>query len=226
MARTGILRRLGIGFLALVSVTSILGGCSGQKKQLEAAQAALAECKEENATLSSDTRNKDTRIAELEKRVSEINTQPASQPIATNLNDPMPSGGGQRSSGGGGDVFTPGSDGRPVAHMSGDVLFDPGQAVVKSGAKKKLDSIASEIKRKYSGHGIRVEGYTDTDKPKKSAARYPTNEALSEARAEAVRSYLSSKGVSSGRIEAVGMGAAKPKATKAASRRVDVIILK
>jgi outer membrane protein OmpA-like peptidoglycan-associated protein len=46
-----------------------------------------------------------------------------------------------------------------------------------------------------------------------------------QARAEAVRPYLVSKGVSKDRIEAIGYGAAKPKKTEAASRRVDVVVL-
>ncbi len=92
---------------------------------------------------------------------------------------------------------------------------------LKSTAKKELDQIASRIKREFSGASIRVEGYTDSSQPNKMKARFPTNEALSEARAESVRAYLASKGVNNP-MSAVGYGSAKPKSTKAASRRVEI----
>jgi chemotaxis protein MotB len=72
---------------------------------------------------------------------------------------------------------------------------------------------------------VRVEGYTDSDPLVKTKAKWGSNEGLSEARAESVRAYLISKGISSGRVSAVGMGAAKPKATKKDSRRVEIVVV-
>lgn len=107
--------------------------------------------------------------------------------------------------------------------VAGDVLFDSGQATIKSSAKKELDSIASRLKSRHSGQDIRVEGYTDPKPIKKS--KWSSNEELSEARAEAVRKYLISKGVPASRISSVGMGSAKPKATDKDSRRVEIVVV-
>lgn len=110
-----------------------------------------------------------------------------------------------------------------VFEIAGDVAFPSGSVSLTSAAKKELDTLARKLKSTYAGRSIRVEGHTDSTPIRKS--KYGTNEALSQARADAVRSYLASKGVSSNRIEAVGYGSAKPKATPAASRRVDVVVL-
>ncbi len=109
--------------------------------------------------------------------------------------------------------------------VAGDVLFDSGSTTIKSSAKSELDKIVSQIKGKYSSHRVRVEGYTDSDPPNKVRKKYPTNEALSQARAEAVENYLVSKGISADRITAAGMGAAKPRTTKKESRRVEIVVL-
>ena len=109
--------------------------------------------------------------------------------------------------------------------VAGDVLFDPGSVVIKAGGKKELDKIASQIKKKYPSNRIRVEGYTDSDPVNKVKDKFPNNKALSTARAEAVEKYLATKGISASRISAMGMGEANPKATKAASRRVEIVIL-
>ncbi len=111
------------------------------------------------------------------------------------------------------------------AKISGDVLFGSGSDVIKPEAKKVLDKIASEIKTKYSEDSIRIEGYTDSDPLVKTKAKWGTNENLSQARAEAVRKYLVSKGLKAGHVEAMGYGAAKPEATKALSRRVEIIVI-
>lgn len=198
-----------------------MGGCSGQKKQMEAAQAESAELRERVATLDQANRDKDGKIAELQTALSNCQTQLAAKPVMAD-----PGAGGDvadaKKTGGSSD-FTRDSEGQMRARLSGDVLFDPGQATLKSSAKKSLDRIASEIKSQYRNDSIRVEGHTDSDPIRK--AKFASNQALSEARAESVRKYLISKGVSSGRIDAVGYGSSKPKSSKAASRRVEIVIL-
>ena len=225
MARATVIRQIGIGFIALVSATMVmggLGGCNSQKKQTEAALAEAADLREKVATLDQANRDKDGKIAELQTALSTCQTQLAAKPA-----EPAPaiadgSGGGAAGS----RDFSQDSDGNMRARLSGDILFDPGQATLKASAKKTLDRIAGEIKLKYRSSEIRVEGHTDTDPIRKAKGRFATNEALSEARADAVRKYLVSKGVSSSRVEAVGYGSSKPKSSKAASRRVEIVILK
>jgi flagellar motor protein MotB len=66
-------------------------------------------------------------------------------------------------------------------------------------------------------------GYTDTDKIKKS--NFKSNWHLAFDRAWAVRDYLVSKGVNQNRISIESWGPTKPLATKAASRRVDIVVV-
>lgn len=224
MARATVIRQIGIGFIALVSATMVmggLGGCNSQKKQTEAALAEAADLREKVATLDQANRDKDGKIAELQTALSTCQTQLASKPA-----EPAPTIADATGGGGASRDFSQDSDGNMRARLSGDILFDPGQATLKASAKKTLDRIAGEIKSKYRSSEIRVEGHTDTDPIRKAKGRFATNEALSEARADAVRKYLVSKGVSSSRVEAVGYGSSKPKSSKAASRRVEIVILK
>jgi len=196
---------LGLGLGAM------LGGCSKKNTQLELAQQEASELREKNVELDTRLREKDNKIAELEGRLNQATTYPAGQPQAQPFTEPRTTTWGNRNSGGSNETFT----------VSGDVLFDSGQTSLKAGAKKELDRIASKIKSNHAGAQVRVEGYTDTDPIKKS--KWGSNEALSQARAESVAKYLSSKGVSN--VDSVGMGAANPKGTKAASRRVEIKVI-
>lgn len=192
-----------------LGIGSVLGGCSKKNTQLELAQQEAAELREKNVELDTRLREKDSKIAELEGRIQATQAYqqpPAYQEPRTPSNNPRPYTGG-----GSNETFT----------VSGDVLFDSGQTSLKAAAKKELDKIASKIKSNHGGATVRVEGYTDTDPIKKS--KWGTNEALSKARADSVANYLSSKGV--GNVTAVGMGSANPRATKAASRRVEIVVI-
>jgi len=198
------------GFLGLVAVlgfATILGGCSNDKK-LNISMQEAAELREKNASLEQALRDKDARLAELE-----------SQSPTTTFADPMSEG---RASGTGNGNFSRNRDGNMVAEIAGNVLFDSGSATIKTTARKTLDGIASEIKRKYPRNPIRVEGHTDSDPITKS--KWGTNDKLSQARADAVRQYLNNKGVQ-GRVEAMGFGASQPKSTKATSRRVEIVVV-
>jgi outer membrane protein OmpA-like peptidoglycan-associated protein len=112
-----------------------------------------------------------------------------------------------------------------VVEVAGDVLFDSGSVTLKATAKKTLDTVARRIKGDYSGHTIRVEGYTDSDPLNKTKGKYKDNEELSAQRALAVERYLVSKGVSSRDVYSAAFGPAKPKGSKKASRRVEIVIL-
>ena len=123
------------------------------------------------------------------------------------------------------DFQRDGNTGRMVAEIAGDVLFASGQATIKTDAKKQLDRIAKSLNGKFSGASIRIEGHTDSDPLVKQKAKWGSNQALSEARADAVKNYLSQKGVSSSRISTTGLGSTQPKSTKAQSRRVEIVVL-
>ena len=114
--------------------------------------------------------------------------------------------------------------GTMTVRVPGDVLFDAGKASVREGAKGTLDKVAAALKKDYSGKQIRVEGHTDSDPIRVS--QWKSNQELSEARADAVKKYLVSKGVDSNMVSVSGFGASRPKSNdKAANRRVEIVVV-
>jgi flagellar motor protein MotB len=205
--------KLGVlGAITLGAGSLFAGGCANQQEdQIAQLNSEIASLKEEKAQLEQ------ARIA-AETRANEAATKQTAAQAPGNGNgagwdDPSGTGGGNR----------PRPQQDVVITVAGDVLFASGQVTLKPDAKTELDRVARQLNGQYAGHNIRIEGYTDSDPIRKS--KFPSNEALSQARAEAVERYLVSKGVSQGRVSSVGRGAAKPKATKAASRRVEIVVL-
>ena len=104
-----------------------------------------------------------------------------------------------------------------------DVLFDFNKHTLKPEARERLARI-SGIVLAYPDLKLQVEGYTDSI----GSAEY--NQTLSEKRAEAVRDYLVSSGVSMNSVAAVGMGKSDPVADNSTSagrklnRRVEMIV--
>jgi flagellar motor protein MotB len=98
--------------------------------------------------------------------------------------------------------------GTMTVRVPGDVLFDPGRATVRDQAKGTLDKVAAALKKDYTGKQIRVEGHTDSDPIKVS--RWKSNQELSEARADAVKKYLVSKGVDANVITTQGLVSSRP----------------
>lgn len=124
---------------------------------------------------------------------------------------------------GGTDFGATGGGREVVISIAGDVLFTSGQVTITAEGRRQLDRIASNLNSQYAGRTIRVEGYTDTDPIRKSG--WQSNEHLSAMRALEIEKYLVSKGVDNNRIYSAAFGASKPKGTKAASRRVEIVIL-
>ena len=108
--------------------------------------------------------------------------------------------------------------------LPGDVLFASGQATLKPSARASLNKIVAAIKSDYADKKIRIDGYTDTDPVVHTKARWGDNQTLSEARANAVYAYLTHHGVDPANLTTQGHGPASPKATKARSRRVEVVV--
>lgn len=107
--------------------------------------------------------------------------------------------------------------------VASDLLFSSGSASLKKSAKGTLGDVATALNNRYPNQSIVVMGYTDTDKITKSS--FKSNWHLAFDRAWAVREYLVSKGVSKNRIAIESWGPTKPLATKAASRRVDIVVV-
>lgn len=103
------------------------------------------------------------------------------------------------------------------------VNFDFNSSTLTSTAKTNLDKLA-EVLVNNPDTNINVYGYTDS----KGTDEY--NQALSERRANAVKSYLTSMGVASDRMFSMGMGEKDPVATndtdagRAQNRRVEFAI--
>jgi len=109
-----------------------------------------------------------------------------------------------------------------VITLSGSVLFRPNGADLLPAALRRLDEVGAVLVAQ--GQNVVVEGYTD------STGSPWSNVDLSRRRAEAVRSYLISRGCPTDRIVARGMGPDRPVADNASgegranNRRVEIVI--
>lgn len=106
----------------------------------------------------------------------------------------------------------------------GDVLFETGQAELRSDSQTSLVEVV-DLLQSEPGKSIRIEGHTD------SVGDAAANLQLSEQRAHSVLAALQSLGVDPARITVVGMGEDFPIASndteegRSKNRRVDVILL-
>ncbi len=104
------------------------------------------------------------------------------------------------------------------------VYFEVNKDIIKSESYELLDEVAETLVAHPELTLIRIEGHTDN----RGAADF--NKDLSQRRAEAVRTYLISKGVEAERLEAVGYGEEKPlkkgnnEAAWSQNRRVDFFV--
>jgi outer membrane protein OmpA-like peptidoglycan-associated protein len=105
----------------------------------------------------------------------------------------------------------------------GDVLFTSGQADLKAGVASNLGRLATFL-HQNPGRNVEIEGHTD------SVGDDDYNQALSQRRADSVRSFLIQQGIGPERIRASGKGEHQPVADNDSSggrqqnRRVEVII--
>ncbi len=110
-----------------------------------------------------------------------------------------------------------------VITLSGSVLFATNQAALLPGAQTRLDDVAGAL-LEAKERSVLVEGHTD------SRGTRDANLALSQRRAEAVRSYLVARGYPAGKIEARGIGEERPVEEngttegRANNRRVEIVI--
>lgn len=111
-----------------------------------------------------------------------------------------------------------------VITLDGAVLFVSGKAELLPIAQQKLNDVAEALKQTNDEQSIKIEGYTD------SRGSDENNLRLSQQRAEAVRSYLVSRGVKPERVTAEGKGEQNPIASndsaegRANNRRVEIIV--
>jgi outer membrane protein OmpA-like peptidoglycan-associated protein len=105
----------------------------------------------------------------------------------------------------------------------GDVLFESGRADLRTGTPGNLNKLVFFL-NKHPDRSVAIEGYTD------SVGSEDYNQALSQRRADSVRSYLVRQGIGSRRLTASGMGMSDPvagndsAAGRQQNRRVEVIV--
>lgn len=109
-----------------------------------------------------------------------------------------------------------------VITLQGNVLFASGKSALLPGAQQSLDQVADALKTQ--DNKILVEGHTD------SRGSEQTNVMLSKARADAVGSYLVSRGIPQERVTTQGLGPSRPVADnnsaegRANNRRVEIVV--
>ncbi len=105
------------------------------------------------------------------------------------------------------------------------ILFDTAKSTFQAQTMPVLESIAAILKE-YNTTKFSIEGHTD------NAGKADKNLKLSQDRAAAVVTYLTSNGIAADRLSSVGYGQTKPIASnktklgKASNRRVEVKIVK
>jgi outer membrane protein OmpA-like peptidoglycan-associated protein len=113
----------------------------------------------------------------------------------------------------------------PKVQVIHGIAFKSGKTEMSFESYQYLEPIIKQLKQ-YPDVEIEVRGHTD------SAGDYGKNMMLSQRRADAVRQYLISQGVSGDRIKATGFGSSSPVADnrsaagRAQNRRIEVVRVK
>lgn len=111
-----------------------------------------------------------------------------------------------------------------VITLSGNVLFVTNSAKLLAGAQVKLAEVARALTQQDPESAIVIEGHAD------SQGEADHNMTLSRERAESVRTYLVSQGISADRVTAQGVGEERPIADnnsaegRANNRRVEIVV--
>ncbi len=144
---------------------------------------------------------------------------PAAQP--TQSLDAAPATSGRIELGPG--IFSQSQGGLLTIEGATDVLFDSGDSTIKYAAREAIKKIADRINLRHAGQAVHIDGYADAS-PIRSNPPKGGLHRLSQARADAVKAKLVEHGVAAHLIFAKGHGSTKPKATLAASRRVEISV--
>jgi peptidoglycan-associated lipoprotein len=108
---------------------------------------------------------------------------------------------------------------------SDTVYFDLDKSTIKNSETEKLDRIASQMKQKYQGKGLRIEGHCD----ERGTEEY--NRSLGARRAASIREYLVRAGMNSEYVDTISYGEDRPavpghtEAAWAKNRRGEFILL-
>jgi outer membrane protein OmpA-like peptidoglycan-associated protein len=110
-----------------------------------------------------------------------------------------------------------------VITLQGNVLFASGKSMLLPGAQSSLNQVADALKTQPNNK-LLIEGHTD------STGSDAINQALSKARADAVESYLVTRGIPADHMTTAGLGSSRPVADnstpegRANNRRVEIVV--
>jgi len=110
-----------------------------------------------------------------------------------------------------------------------EVLFNSGKAKLREDSLPILDKVVEVLKETVPANKVGIEGHTDNEPIKHS--RWKSNWELSAQRALSVVHHLERRGVTSGKLSAIGYGEYQPIASndtvqgRQLNRRVEVVIL-
>jgi len=195
------------------------GGCAGTgqddeallREETENLRAQLADRNEALEAANTDRRELAMQNAELRRQLEDVNAR------LGELSEQQTGFEGIEG------VTSEFRNGEVTVTIASDILFDSGKATLKSSAKSSLAQVASILNSQYGGNEVRIAGHTDTDPIRKSG--WKSNHHLGFERAYSVRDYLKANGVSPDRMHIASFGPTDPQATKAASRRVEIVVL-
>jgi len=208
----------------IVLVTSLvsfalLSGCTNWEKKYQALsvehenlKGLLERERSEKGVLADQVTQGQQTIEELQRQIEQKRKTPAEA-----------SGFGE-----GYDVAFDPAAGTVTVTLPNALLFDSGKETLKSVTIAELDHIRSVLRQKYNDKQVDVVGHTDTDPIKKS--KWKDNWELSAQRSLTVARYLIDRGISEGKIRAVGCGESRPIASnstnagKAKNRRVEIVV--
>jgi outer membrane protein OmpA-like peptidoglycan-associated protein len=109
--------------------------------------------------------------------------------------------------------------------LAGDVLFEPDSAALTAGAATQLDVVRSRYLEPDPAATLVIRGFTNPD-----GGPFSTAQNLSQARADAIKTWLVTNGVTAANIAAIGLGDQQPKFPpdtpehQAANRRCELTI--
>jgi outer membrane protein OmpA-like peptidoglycan-associated protein len=178
-----------------------------QQSQMDAMKAQAAQAQADAARARAEAQASDARAKAAEANKSAASANANREKLLGQLNS----------------VLATSESARGLIVNMSDVLFDTGKYTLKPATQISLAKV-SGILQSYPGLKLQVEGYTD------SVGSDEFNQKLSENRADAVRDFLVSQGVSTDNISATGYGKTNPVADNATgqgrqqNRRVNLVV--
>ncbi|MFQ5428687.1 MAG: OmpA family protein [Phycisphaerae bacterium] len=203
-------------FLALLAL--VVTGCGPSKEQLK-----IEDLTSENDQLKNELNDRDRQLNDAIARENEARS------TIDELNRELASlrADAKKSKKSGDWVIT---DSFAMISVPGELLFPSGKAVLTRSGRRKLATIASDIRARYPDRDIYVFGYTDNEPIRKS--KWKDNWELGAARALTVVRAMSEYGIPPSNLVQASCSKYRPKANnstpqgRAKNRRVEFYAIK